>query len=83
MAHGAKQLAALCVYWMASDLATSQSNEQWREVGVEAKALVMAEHKRLMDARAAQQEERRLIASLPCLLAPNTGQPVLLLVRKN
>lgn len=66
-AHGAKQLAALCEYWMATDLARSKNNEQWCELSEEVRARVAVEHKRLQEARAAQSEKRKLLEKLPCL----------------
>lgn len=70
VAHGAKQLAALCEYWMATDLAATTSNEQWAELGAEVRERVAAEHRRLQETRAAKREEMRLLAKLPCLLMP-------------
>lgn len=69
-AHGAKQLAALCEHWMATDLALSMRNEQWKELDEAAVGRVRAEHERLQAARAARREERVLMEKLPCLLAP-------------
>lgn len=69
--HGAKQLAALCEYWMGTDLAISASNEQWPELSAEVKARVSAQNARLEAARAAHRAERELMAQLPCLLAPS------------
>ena len=70
VAHDAKQLIAMCEYWMATDLAQTTSNEQWGEVGAEVRARVAAEHRRLQEARAAKRAEISLSAKMPCLLAP-------------
>ena len=57
--HGSTLLAALCEFWIATDLPRSMRHAQWTQLDAAARARVEAEHKRMQELR-----------KLPCLLAP-------------
>ena len=69
-AHGAKQLCALCEYWMAREPEVAEKHEQWKQVNDEVKRRVHAEHDKLVEERAKRRKEREQLARMPCVLAP-------------
>ena len=72
-AHGAKQLATVCTYWMAADLEAAKEHEQWADLSDAAKQQVVAESERLAKEKEKLRSERQMLLQMPCLLAPITA----------
>lgn len=71
-AHGAKQLATVCIYWMACDLAAAKDHEQWSDLSDAVKQQVIAESERLAQEKAKLRTERQMLLQMPCLLIDAT-----------
>ena len=69
-AHGAKQLAAVCVYWMAVDFEAAKEHEQWEDISPEVKAKVIQEAERLTEEKKRKRVEKEMLEKLPCMLSP-------------
>ena len=72
-AHGARQLASVCKYWMAMELPQAEKHEQWGEIKEEVKKEVREEHARLLSVKSDMREVRELRTKIPCLFAPVYG----------
>lgn len=70
VAHGAKQLEALCMYRMSVDMAKAQKHEQWAELSEVTKKEVAAAHTAIVNERQKRKKEKEMLRDIPCLLAP-------------
>lgn len=69
-AHGATQLAGVCKFHIAVDLAQAEKHEQWQEVREAVRLEVVLLRQRMAAERALRQQARDLHGKIPCLLAP-------------
>lgn len=69
-AHGARQLSALCMHWMAKGLGKEAEHEQWGELSEATRAEVRAASAKLEEAARKRAADREMRRNMPCRFAP-------------